>query len=157
MTARTAAAAPGFPRVPLVAAALLIVLTIAAVAAVRWSGVDIRPPDAAAVVTRALLFEDLPDGAVAITDAASGQRVDTVVGESGFFRGTLRALARERKRAGGDASQPFELIGRADGRLTLRDPVSGALVDIESFGPTHAMTFARLLSGPTVAAGGPGR
>jgi hypothetical protein len=38
------------------------------------------------------------------------------------------------------------LIGRADGRLTLRDPSTGRIVDLESFGPTNAGEFAHLLA-----------
>ena len=60
----------------------------------------------------------------------------------------LRALARERKIRGLDGSQPFLLIGRADGRLTLEDPATGQRIDLESFGPMHAGTFARLLALP---------
>ena len=38
------------------------------------------------------------------------------------------------------------LIGRADGRLTLADPATGARIDLEAFGPTNAGVFARLLT-----------
>jgi putative photosynthetic complex assembly protein len=62
--------------------------------------------------------------------------------------GALRALARERKIRGLDGSAPFLLIGRADGRLTLEDPATGQRIDLESFGPMHAGTFARLLALP---------
>jgi hypothetical protein len=41
---------------------------------------------------------------------------------------------------------PFELAARADGRLTLTDPATGARIDLESFGPTNAGVFARLLT-----------
>ncbi|MBC7781542.1 MAG: photosynthetic complex assembly protein PuhC, partial [Proteobacteria bacterium] len=37
------------------------------------------------------------------------------------------------------------LIGRADGRLTLADPATGQRIDLESFGPTNAAVFARLI------------
>jgi putative photosynthetic complex assembly protein len=145
MNARTAPPAPTIPRAALVAMAALVCLALAAAALVRWSGVDIREPDAAAVAVRALRFEDLPDGSIAVIDARDGARVRTVAGEAGFLRGTLRGLARERKRAGFGPEPPFELIGRADGRLTLSDPTTGRLVDLESFGPDNAGVFARLL------------
>jgi putative photosynthetic complex assembly protein len=141
--------APTLPRAALLAMAAVIVLALGSAAAVRLSGVDIREPDAAAVETRLLRFDDLPDGRIAVIDAASGARVDTVEGESGFVRGTLRGLARERKRQGLGPERPFELIGRADGRLTLRDPATGRIVDLESFGPTNAGVFARMLGPAT--------
>jgi putative photosynthetic complex assembly protein len=137
--------APTIPRAALLAMAALAAFTLVAAALVRWSGVDIREPDAAAVAVRELRFEDLPDGSIAVVDARDGTRVRTVVGEAGFLRGTLRGLARERKRAGFGPERPFELIGRADGRLTLSDPATGRLVDLESFGPDNAGVFARLL------------
>jgi len=120
-------------------------LALAGASAVRLSGVDIHAPDAPAVMTRELRFEDRPDGSIAVIDAKQQQVISTITGQSGFVRGTLRGLARERKRSGLGAEQAFELIGRADGRLTLHDPATGRIVDLESFGPTNASEFVRLL------------
>jgi putative photosynthetic complex assembly protein len=133
------------PRSVLVGLAALVLVALAAVSVVRLSGVDIHAPDAAAVTTRALRFEDRPDGSIAVTDATTALPVATITGQSGFVRGTLRGLARERKRSGLGQEQPFQLIGRADGRLTLHDPATGRSVDLESFGPVNAAEFARLL------------
>jgi putative photosynthetic complex assembly protein len=58
----------------------------------------------------------------------------------------MRGLARERRRQGVGADIPFQLIGRSDGRLTLVDPGTGRRVDLESFGPTNAAVFARLMA-----------
>jgi len=127
---------------------LLLLVTVGAVAAVRLSGVPIRAPDAQATETRALRFEDRADGSVAVIDFATRAEVARLAGEGGFARGALRALARERKLRGLDGSEPFLLIARADGRLTLDDPATGQRIDLESFGPMHAGTFARLLSHP---------
>ncbi len=147
MSARPAAPHdPMIPRGAIVAMGAIALFAFVAAGAVRLSGVDVREPDAAAVETRALRFEDLPDGSIAVIDPRSGTRIETVSGEQGFLRGVLRGLARERKRNELGSEQPFELIGRADGRLTLRDPATGRLVDLESFGPTNAAVFARLLT-----------
>ena len=132
-------------RNPLWAAAALVLAALAGTSAVRLSGVNISAPDAAAVITRELRFEDRSDGSIAVFDARSKTLIDTVRGQAGFVRGTLRGLARERIRSGISAEPPFELIGRADGRLTLVDPSTGRRVDLESFGPTNAAEFARLL------------
>ena len=133
---------------------ILLLVSVAAVALVRLSGIDIRTPDAAAVQTRALHFEDRADGSIAVLDAGSRADVARIAGEGGFVRGALRALARERKLRGLDAAAPFLLIARADGRLTLEDPATGQRIDLESFGPQHAGEFARLLApaaAPTTA------
>jgi putative photosynthetic complex assembly protein len=134
------------PRGLLFAAAALVVASLVSVAALRLSGVSIHAPDASAVVTRSLRFEDRADGSVAVIDAPTGVEVERVQGEAGFLRGALRALARERRMRDLGSEAAFELIGRADGRLTLSDPATGERIDLESFGPTNAAVFARLLT-----------
>ncbi len=134
------------PRGLLMALAALVLVSIAGVAAVRLSGVEIRSPDAGPVSTRSLRFEDRSDGSVAVIDGRTGQEIERVQGEAGFLRGALRALARERRMRDLGPEAAFELIGRADGRLTLSDPATGQRIDLESFGPTNAGTFARLLT-----------
>ncbi len=131
---------------PIAAAGALVLASIAAVAAVRASGMPITSPDAAAIAEHELRFVDRADGSIAVLDAGSGVMVDQVVGESGFVRGTLRGLARERKRQGIGPDRAFRLVARADGRLTLLDPATGRRVDLESFGPTNAAEFAHMLS-----------
>ncbi|MCY7315508.1 MAG: photosynthetic complex assembly protein PuhC [Rubrivivax sp.] len=133
------------PRGLLIAMAVLVLATLAGVSAVRLSGINIRAPDAAPLAQRSLRFEDRADGSVAVLDAASGQEVVRVHGEAGFLRGALRALARERRLRGLGAEAPFELVRRADGRLTLLDPATAGRIDLESFGPTNAGSFAKLL------------
>ena len=61
------------------------------------------------------------------------------------MRGALRAFSRERYARGIGSSQPFDLIARVDGRLTLLDPATGQTVDLESFGPTNAGQFGQFL------------
>ncbi|MBU3607328.1 photosynthetic complex assembly protein PuhC [Polynucleobacter sp. AP-Mumm-500A-B3] len=112
----------------------------------------VREPDASPVKVLQLRFEDRPDGSIAVIDYKSGKQIEAVQGEAGFVRGTLRGLAQERKRRGLDSGPPFELIYRADGRLTLSDTATGRLVDLESFGPTNAGTFFRLFNASNVVA-----
>ena len=113
---------------------------------------QVREPDAAPVKVLQLRFEDRPDGSIAVLNYKTGQQIDSVQGEAGFIRGTLRGLAQERKRRGLDSGPPFELIYRADGRLTLSDTATGRMVDLESFGPTNAGTFYKLLDPAHLAA-----
>lgn len=132
---------------PLLAMVLLVLCALAATAAVRLTGIDIRQqPDAATLSQRALRFADVEDGSLQVIDDRSGKVLDTVVaGTGGFIRSTMRGLVRERKRQGIGPEIPFELIGRSDGRLTLIDPATQRRVDLESFGPVNAAVFARLL------------
>jgi putative photosynthetic complex assembly protein len=136
-----------FPRAPLYGAATLIGAALLAVALVRITGVGVsHVPDAEAVSVREFRFEDRADGGITVYDVSAQRTVEAVTGQQGFLRGTLRGLARERKRQGIGPEQPFRLVGRADGRLTLEDPATGRRVDLESFGPTNAAVFAQLLA-----------
>ena len=147
---QTAAGAPApdsFPRWFLLGAAALVLFSLASVGLVRLTGngPDQRRAAEPSTVERALRFEDRPDGSIAVVDGRTGALVASVQGEQGFLRGALRALSRERRARGLGSEQPFELIARPDGRLTLVDPVTDQRIDLESFGPTNAGRFASLL------------
>lgn len=135
-----------FPRWVLWCVAGLLAFTIAAVALVRITGNGPDQLAAATITERLLRFEDRAGGGVAVIDGETGQLLTTVTGEQGFFRGALRALARDRSARKIGPEQPFKLISRTDGRLTLFDPVSGQRVDLESFGPTNAAVFVPFLT-----------
>ncbi len=143
----TQAAPVAFPRGPLLAVGALLLCVLLAVTAVRLSGMGaVRVPDAAASQVGSFRFVDASDGAVQVIDATTGRALSRIEpGTNGFLRSTLRGLARERRRQALGADAPFELIGRADGRLTLLDPATGRRVDLESFGPANARVFAQLL------------
>lgn len=135
-----------FPRWVLWTVGFLLVFTLGSVALVRITGNGPDQLAAATVSERLLRFEDRPDGGVAVIDGVTGQLLTVVTGEQGFLRGAIRALARDRNARKIGAEQPFKLISRTDGRLTLFDPVSGQRVDLESFGPTNAGVFAPFLT-----------
>jgi hypothetical protein len=44
----------------------------------------------------------------------------------------------------GQSIAPMQLLGRADGRLTLLDPSTQQRIDLEAFGPSNAAVFAGL-------------
>jgi putative photosynthetic complex assembly protein len=143
--AGTALQPDSFPRWFLIAGGLLIAFVLTSVALVRITGNGPDQRAAAGVAERHLRFLDRPDGGIAVIDARSGLQVALIEGEQGFVRGALRTLARERKVRGAGAEQPFQLIARKDGGLTLYDPVSRQHVDLTAFGPTNAGNFAQLL------------
>lgn len=135
------------PRAPLMGIVALVAVAILGVATVRVTGLGAsKQADAAAVAVRDLRFEDRPDGGIDVYDARDDRLVDTVApATNGFIRGTLRGLSRDRKRAGVGPDEPYRLVARADGRLTLEDPSTGRRVDLESFGPTNTGAFAKFL------------
>lgn len=99
---------------------------------------------------RRLRFVDAADKSVRVLDADSGAEVYRVTGEAGFIRGILRGLARERRRLGKSAEEPFELA-RDNGLLTLRDLATGEGIELTAFGHTNAGAFARMLIEPELA------
>jgi putative photosynthetic complex assembly protein len=137
------------PRRALLAGGLALIVLVGAIGAARLTGVEITEPDAVTVIERSLRFVDRPDGGIAVLDARSGRTLDVMQGEQGFLRGTLRGMARERRRNGLDDTAALSLLARADGRLTLVDPATGRRIDLESFGPTNAAVFARWIAPPT--------
>lgn len=113
-------------------------------------------PQSPSVVTRGLevpqqerlvRFEDAADGAVVIRDAQNNQLLARFpVAEGGFVRGSIRALARERRQEGQGREAPFRLAAWADGQLTLDDAATGRRIDLTAFGATNAGVFSRLLT-----------
>jgi putative photosynthetic complex assembly protein len=138
------------PRVPLYAASALVLMTILLVGVARVSGVgQLHTPQTAVTAERTLLFADRADGAVLVTDGRTGDLLEVVApGTNGFLRGTIRGLARDRKRSGIGPEIPFRLTSRADGRLLLEDPTTSRLIDLGAFGPVNAAVFTRMLAAP---------
>ena len=94
---------------------------------------------------RALHFQDGPEGEVLIRDAHSGALLDSMKGEQGFLRQTLRAIARERIRRGIDQKEPVWLQRLDTRRLVLFDPQTQTRIDLMAFGPSNSDVFARWL------------
>ena len=144
MTSHTALSEnPTLPlAVKLIGSMLLSILL--AIGFARWQGISDKQADAATVWQRNLVFADGPQGSVIVKDAQSQTEIAQFEGEQGFLRSTLRALVRERKRQNIGPDTPMQLLGRADGRLTLLDPSTQQRIDLEAFGPSNASVFAGL-------------
>lgn len=96
---------------------------------------------------RLVRFEDASDGSVVIRDAQNMQVLARFpVAEGGFVRGSIRALARERRQEGQGREAPFRLAAWSDGQLTLDDAATGRRIDLTAFGATNAGVFSRLLT-----------
>jgi putative photosynthetic complex assembly protein len=136
-----------FPRLPLIGAALLISFSLGAVALARLEGGGAPQETMAVVTARDFVFEDRPDGSVAVLDAGGLTVIDMVApGTNGFLRTTLRGLARERKRSDLARATPFRLTRWADGKLTLEDLATSRKLSLQAFGAINAEAFGRLLN-----------
>lgn len=136
-----------FPRSILVAAAVLIGVSMILAAVGRLGGLKTEPePAAEAVATLDLRFKDRAAGGVAVVDAREERVVATIEpGQGGFIRGVLRALVRERRTRGLGPDSPFRLTRWANGQLSIEDLATGERVHVEAFGPTQVAAFSELM------------
>ncbi len=149
------------PKGALMMAGLLVVSSIAITSIARIAQV---PPAAspvllraekkiAPIATRQLRFSDRADGAVIIEDVGTGGTALLLEPgtNSGFIRGVMRGLARERRMQGIDSTPPFHLTLWKDGELSLTDTVTGRSIELNAFGTTNRATFLDLLTRPETA------
>lgn len=150
------------PRPTIIAAGALVVVSLLMTAAVRVGVLEQQavPPverakaAVAPVEIRDLTFADDPDGAVIITDAVVNETVAVIAGDarqSGFIRGVMRGLARDRHMRGIDAQPPFRLTLWQDGSLSLTDLATDRSIELGGFGPDNREAFLGLLEARTGA------
>jgi putative photosynthetic complex assembly protein len=150
-----------FPKGALIAAGLLVGLTVALTGAVSLGLVG-KPADAAdrraesgmaARTALTLAFADRADGALIIRDVERDRIVTTIEpGEkSGFIRGVLRSFSRERRMLGVGQEPGFRLTLWANSSLSLTDQATGRTVELDAFGPDNRAAFAALLPPQEVA------
>jgi putative photosynthetic complex assembly protein len=148
---------PTVPRGALIATAAILLFTMG-VAGATSLGIVPRSADPTASraaqnvapsQTRELRFADREDGAVIVTDATSGDTVKIIeFGQGGFFRATMRRMAKARVAAGIGAEPPFQLTLWENGALSLTDPQTGRETEIHGFGADHSQVFADMLKEP---------
>lgn len=147
------------PRGTLIIAGALVAFAMTATTLVRVTGTPAAASPAAmraqehiaAVSSRDLRFFDRADGAVVIEDVHSGQPAEIIQPgqKTGFIRGVMRGLARERRARGLGGMAPFNLTLWRDGELTLTDSATGRSIELTAFGTSNRAAFAALLpNGP---------
>ena len=153
-----------FPKSALYAAGALIAVSITTVGGIRLGvlpGLESAPQSRARravqpTVSRDFRFEDRADGALLVTDVAANRLVFIFPAGSntGFIRGVMRGLMRERRLKEVDRAGSVTVTQWADGALTLTDTSTGRIIELGSFGHTNRAAFAQLLV--PYQAGGPG-
>lgn len=161
MSARAYYRSDMLPRGTLMMAGAVVAFALTAAATVRIAHIPAAASPAAmraaarveAVASRDLRFLDRADGAVVIQDARTGATASVIEPgqETGFVRGVMRGLARERHQHRLGSATPFNLTLWRDGELSLTDLATGRSIELTAFGSTNRATFAALL-GPEKAA-----
>lgn len=144
-----------FPRGALWFVAIVITFTMASATAIRlgYATVSASPvllrqaEHMKPMASRDLSFIDRSDGGLTITDVTTGAVVKTIKpGEpSGFIRGVMRGMGRERRMHAVGRTAPFRLVSWPDGQLSLTDLSVGRNIELTAFGPTNRASFAELL------------
>uniref|UniRef100_UPI0035CA21DD photosynthetic complex assembly protein PuhC n=1 Tax=uncultured Sphingomonas sp. TaxID=158754 RepID=UPI0035CA21DD len=153
--APTAQQANQLPRGALILAGSLVGFALVLTATMRIaqippaaSPVALRQAEHVAPVrSRDLRFIDEADRGVRIEDVGTGATASTIVPgqKTGFIRGVMRGLARERRMHGIGSGPPFRLTQWRDGELTLTDTATGRSIELDAFGSTNRAAFAALL------------
>ena len=125
-----------------------VLCVLIGVTAARLAGYEPpAPPDSPVLASREVRFEDTASGSVEIYESGSDRLLlHLAPGDGSFIRGVLRAFARDRRSQALGPAAPFRIARHLDGGLTLEDGSTGRRIDLQAFGPTNAMTFARLLA-----------
>jgi putative photosynthetic complex assembly protein len=144
-----------FPTSALYAAGALIGVSILTVGSIR-AGLLPAPETApqsrerrqvAVVVARDFRFEDQAGGSLLVTDVIANKPVFLFPAGSntGFIRGVMRGLMRERRLHEVPRTGAVTVTQWADGALTLEDKTTGRIIELGSFGQTNRAAFAQLL------------
>ncbi|MBU6164719.1 MAG: phosphonoacetaldehyde methylase [Alphaproteobacteria bacterium] len=144
-----------FPKSALYAAGALIAVSVLTVGSIRV-GLLPAPETApqsrerrqvAAVTSRDFRFEDRADGALLVFDIKADKLafIFPPGSNTGFIRGVMRGLMRERRLHEVARTGPVTVAQWGDGALTLTDQSTGRILELGSFGHTNRAAFAQLL------------
>lgn len=128
-----------------VGAIMLICLLLVSYARLTGRPLEAAPANGPVAQSRMITVEADRTGAALVYAEDGGLIAALAPDEGGFVSGVWRSLDRERAKYGAPLDAPAELIRFEDGRLALRDPVTGWRVELMGFGRDNAAAFARLL------------
>ena len=115
----------------------------------RPTAPEIRAENHVGIVKTAdFVFADRADGALVANDAKTGKPALVLEpgSNSGFIRGVMRGLMRERMLHDASRYGAVTITQWADGALTLKDISTGRIIELGSFGGTNRAAFAQLLA-----------
>ena len=128
----------------------VVIFTLVLVSGARLLGLQpaATPDDSVGVVQERMIRVDGNLGSAAMVwDADTGDLIaDLDPEQAGFINGVMTALARERMLSKIDGNPPVRIVLFADGRLGLRDDLTGWRVELMGFGDTNRDAFLALLN-----------
>jgi putative photosynthetic complex assembly protein len=115
----------------------------------RLTAPELRAENRVGVIKSAdFVFADRADGALIANDARTGRPALVLEpgSNSGFIRGVMRGMMRERMLHEVSRYGAVTITQWADGALTLQDRSTGRVLELGSFGHTNRAAFAQLLA-----------
>jgi putative photosynthetic complex assembly protein len=137
-----------FPKIPLIAAGLLLAFAIGATLFGQITGIGtVKTPTGTPVAMRDLVILEQENGLITVSDAGSGELLASLTStQGGFVRGSLRAFKRMRLVSGVPQSQPYRVIEWTGGAVSLSDTATGERFYLDAFGRDNAAAFATFLN-----------
>ncbi len=128
----------------------MLALVLVCLAIVTWATLidrplEAKPSDGPIAMERSIKVYADTTGSARVLDADGALIVDLPANKGGFIAGVWRSLAFVRGLSGIDPEAPARLIRFKDGRLALKDDLSGWRVELMGFGADNTAAFARLL------------
>ncbi|MEM8877412.1 MAG: photosynthetic complex putative assembly protein PuhB [Pseudomonadota bacterium] len=137
------------PRIPLIAAAGVVVFAFVAILFSSQTGIGTMTEDnGAQLSTRLITFHEVENDRVAVRDPETGTQITIIeMSKDGLLRNALRAVRDSRARSGSPQVPEFQIVGWENGRITLTDQIGGRNIPLTSFGPaaSDAQTALRAL------------
>ena len=125
------------PRIPLIAAAGVVVFAFFAILFSSQTGIGTMTEDNGAQLSaRLITFQDVENDRVVVRDPETGTQITTIeMSKDGLLRNALRAVRDSRARSASPQAPEFQIIGWENGRITLTDQYGGRNIPLTSFGP----------------------
>lgn len=138
--------------IPRVLLRAMLGLVLISLGLVTYAVVTDRPHEAqihTAPIVKSMLIEikDRDGGGTTITDMNGNVLSDTTRQASGFLSVVQNALRFERKQHGITGNPPVHLIRFADGRIGLRDDVTGWKINLIGFGQDNSRVWREIIDG----------
>jgi putative photosynthetic complex assembly protein len=137
-----------FPRWFLIGASALILSSIALTGIARTTGFGTsRVAQSEVTQSVDIRFVEMPDRTMRVLRLNDDAELAVLAADgSGFLRGVVRSLFRQRLLAKLDRDAPFQLAQRIDGKLFIADPLLSSRIELDGFGPTNTQSIAAVLN-----------
>jgi putative photosynthetic complex assembly protein len=137
-----------FPRWFLIGASALVLSSIVLTGLARTTGFGTSRV-AQTEITKSvdIRFVEMPDRTMRVLRLNDGAELAVLAADgSGFLRGVVRSLFRQRLLAKLDRDAPFQLAQRVDGKLFIADRSLSSRIELDGFGPTNTQSITAVLN-----------